>query len=81
MQIVLARLDQTQEIAKQGRIDLGERHTFRTVNVPVACIWLNDGSEDDVQSATRYAAREGYSVLCYKNEADPLARARKDIAR
>ena len=81
MQIILARLDQTQEIAKHGRVDLGERHTFCTVNVPVAVVWVNKGSEADLQKAQAYAAREGYTVLCYDGEKDPLNRARKDIAR
>lgn len=81
MQIVLARLDEGHVIEKHGRIDLGERHRFKMVDVPVSCVWLNDGTEDDAQKARAFAAQEGYSVFCYSGEADPLKRARRDIAR
>lgn len=80
MQIVLARLDEGAVIAKHGRVDLGERHTWRAVKVPVAVMWLQDGTEADRAKAEQYAAREGYRVFCYSGESDPLNRARREIA-
>ena len=80
MQIVLARLEEDQVIVAEGRIDLGQRHKFKAVHKPVACMWLNKGNGQDVQSARTFAAREGYTVFCYTGERDPLTRAKKDIA-
>lgn len=81
MQIVLARLDEGQVIAKHGRIDLGERHKFKKVDVPVSCMWINDGNEDDAKKAESYAQANGYTVFRYNGESDPLERARRDIAK
>lgn len=81
MQIVLARLDDSAELVKAGRVDLGERHTFRAVRVPASVMWTNNGTEADKAKAERFAASEGYTVLCYDGEDDPLNRARRDIAR
>jgi 7-cyano-7-deazaguanine synthase in queuosine biosynthesis len=81
MQIVLAKLNEDQIVAKAGRVDLGERHTFKTVHVPTACMWINKGTEADRAKAERFAATEGYTVFCYNGEKDPLAKAKKDIAR
>lgn len=81
MQIVLARLDETQEIEKLGRADVGECHTFRTVKVPVSCMWLKRGTKDDKARAERFATTEGYRVFCYEGEKDPLGRARRDVQK
>jgi hypothetical protein len=62
-------------------VDLGERHTFREIKRPVAVMWKNDGDESDKAKAGRYAKSEGYTVFCYTAEADPLSKARHDIAR
>lgn len=56
VQIVIAWADTDAVIAKEGRVDLGERHQFRTVIVGKACMWLNDGTDRDVVFATAYAA-------------------------
>lgn len=79
MQIVLARLDDSQEVAKIGRVDIGQAHTFRDIKVPVAVVWLNDGTDADVAEAEKFAKTEGYTVFCYEGEADPLGRAKQDI--
>lgn len=80
MQIVLARLDEEQVIEKHGRIDLGERHKFKKVAVPISCMWLRNGDESDAIKAGAYAKKNGFSVFCYdRNEENPLDRARKDI--
>lgn len=80
MQIVLARLDDDQEVVKQGRVDLGERHTFRATKRPVALMWINAGNDSDKAKAERFARSEGYTVFCYDNEAAPLDCARRDIS-
>lgn len=80
--IVLARVEQEQIIDKHGRIDLGERHTFRAVPRPVAVVWANHGGERDVKRAESFALAEGYRVLSYPaSEPDPLGRARADVMR
>jgi ribosomal protein L30E len=81
MQIVLARLDDGAEVVKAGRMDLGEQHTFRAIKVPTACMWTNNGTDADRQKAEKFAKTEGYTVLCYDGESDPLNRARRDIGR
>jgi hypothetical protein len=81
MQIVIAWAEDDQVIVKQGRIDIGERHVFKTVPKPMACMWLNNGNERDVEKARAYAAKSGHVVFCYTEEADPLATARADILK
>lgn len=81
MQIVLARLDDGAELVKAGRADLGERHTFRAIKVPASVMWTNNGTEADKVKAEKFAAAEGYTVICYDGEKDPLNRARRDIAK
>jgi len=81
MQIVLARLDDGAELVKAGRVDIGERGTFRAIKVPVAVMWVNNGTEADRSKAERFAKTEGYTVLCYNGEEAPLCRARMDIVR
>jgi hypothetical protein len=81
MQIVLARLDDSAEIVKTGRVDLGERHMYRAIKVPVAMVWLNNGTEADRAKAARYAEREGYAVFCYDADPDPIGRAKREIAK
>jgi len=80
--IVLARIETDQVIVKQGRIDIGERHTFAEVPKPVSLMWLNEGTVSDVVAAKRFASKEGYSVFTYPvTESQPLQRARKDIMK
>jgi hypothetical protein len=79
MQIVIAWTEETQEIVKIGRVDLGESHKFRTVLTPKACMWVNKGNARDLAKARVYAANEGHAVLCYENEHNPLEKAKIDI--
>jgi hypothetical protein len=81
MQIVLARLDEAQALVKRGRVDLGERNEFHSTYVPVAMMWTNNGTDADIAKAQRFAATEGYTVLCYTAEKDPLNKARADISK
>ena len=80
MQIVIAWLEDEQEIVKLGRTDVGEMHKFRTVQKPRACMWLNDGNASDAEKAAAYASSEGKSVFCYTGENNPLDRARRDVS-
>lgn len=81
MQIVIAWTEDEQVVIKHGRTDVGERHVFKTVPKPMACMWLNNGNERDVEKARAYAAQNGHVVLCYTAERDPLATARADILK
>jgi hypothetical protein len=81
MQIVLARLDDTAEIAKHGRVDVGQPHIWRTVKVPAAVMWVNNGDDVDLEKAKKFAASEGYTVFCYHGEKDPLRRAKSEIIK
>lgn len=78
--IVLAKLEDRENLIKRGRTDIGELHKFETVYIPVAVIWLNEGAHEDVAAAKVYALKNNYRVLCYPlSEADPLGRAKTDI--
>jgi len=79
MQIIIAWVEEAQELVKAGRHDLGESHKFRTVLIPRSLMWLNNGKAEDIAKAARYAESEGYSVLLYTNESDPLGRARREV--
>ena len=80
--IVLARVEQDHVVVKQGRIDLGERHTFASVDRPVAMVWLNAGDQMDVERAQAYASQNGYTVFTYPTtEPEPLQRARLDVMK
>ena len=59
--IVIAWADEDAVIAKEGRVDLGERHQFRAVIVGKSAMWLNRGTAEDVAKAEAYAARENGS--------------------
>lgn len=81
MQIVLARCEEGFEILEYGRVDLGERHKLKSIKVPKSLMWLNEGTNEDKKKADIYAKREGYTVFCYYDEDDPLARARKEVLK
>lgn len=57
MTIVLAWLDDDVAIVRQRRADLGERPETRPVKIAKACIWILDGTQDDVAAALAYADR------------------------
>jgi hypothetical protein len=66
--------------------DLGRHPRLVEQVQPKACIWLNCGTEEDVQKAKSYAAgritSQGYpgAVFTYsETEPDPLGRAKVDI--
>ena len=81
--IVIAWTTVAMEIVRERRTDLGERPELREVNVPRACVWLNEGGPADVMKAHAYAATlDGplRLVFAYEtSEPDPIARAKRDI--
>lgn len=81
MQIVIAWVEESQEIVKVGRVDLGESHKFKSVRLPKSCMWLNRGTESDVMKAKAYAAKENRTVFCYDGANDPLECARRDVQK
>ncbi len=83
-QIIIAWVEDTVEPIPDPhrRIDLGEAPRFRPARVARAARWCNEGLEVDVEAAERYAAREGYAVLCYgPEEEDATGAARRDVLR
>lgn len=81
MQIVLARIEEDFRVKELRRADMGERPIMEAVPKPVACMWLNNGSDADVAKAQAYARAEGYTVFTYKGSRDPLTQAKKDVMR
>jgi len=83
IQIVLARVVREHVLDKEGRLDLGQRHQFKEVPAAQSLMWLNEGTEQDVQKAVAYAEETGddWTVLTYRGEPDPLGRAKADVLR
>jgi len=81
MQIVIASTKPELEIIERGRTDLGERHKFKEIQIPLAMMWLNEGTEEDKEKAEDYARKNDSKVFCYYNEREPLERARRDIMK
>ena len=80
MIIVVAWSEEGREISKFGCAVIGEMHTFRTVRVPYACVWKNDGSAEDLEKAQAHAQKQGWTVYTFADScADPLGEARKLI--
>jgi len=79
MIIVLAWLVDDIEIVSTDGMDLGRSPKTRLIKVPKACVWLNKGTEKDLEKARVFAKTEGYEVFTYEKERDPLGRARRDI--
>ena len=85
--IVVAWTTEGHELEREGRIDIGERHTFRTVRVPKAVMWKNRGDEKDLAKAKAYVAQQGtpdepHYVFTYPtSERHPLERAREDVMK
>lgn len=72
-QIVLAWTDHVQEVVREGRVDLGERHRFREVTVGKSAMWLNRGSAEDLAKACAYATKEQERVA---RESDSIGTSR-----
>ena len=78
MQIVIGWTETGIEVVRSRRTDLGERPVTREVTIPKSCMWLNDGTTDDLAKARAYAASEGKRVFTYNGNADPLNAAKHD---
>lgn len=88
--IVLAWPEEESELVRAGRVDLGERATFRTVIRGKAAMWLREGTAEDIAKATLQAKRPmssgggaaGQRVFLFPTtEPDPLGKARAAIER
>jgi hypothetical protein len=70
---------------KPHRADLGEGPWMRNVVKPHACIWLNEGTPEDVDRALVYLGRErpesGLVFVFSPSEQDPLGKARECAIR
>lgn len=82
MVIVIAHTVIDREPVGSWRHDLGEHPKFIEVTRAKTAIWLNDGTEADVEKAKAYAASEDAYVFTYPtSEPDPLKRAKVDCIR
>jgi hypothetical protein len=81
--IVLARVEEDHVWdGKPYAADLGQRAGLKPVKRAVTLVWCLRGADAEMESARRFAKREGYSVLTYSpDESDPLARAKRDVLR
>jgi hypothetical protein len=80
--IVLGWVTTELEVVRARRTDLGELPDLKQVLVPKAVVWVNKGSEKDLEKAHSYAkAQKDRTVLVFtypKTEKDPLERAKKE---
>lgn len=80
--IVLARLEDDFRVVSDAGRDLGRAPKIERFHRPAAVVWLNEGDALDAQKARAFAAKEGYRVFLYPvTEREPLARAKRDVAR
>ena len=93
VQIVIAWL--VEEVRFSGKpyaADLGERPKMETVRDARACMWLNAGTEVDVEKARKYAASDvsrsstdpdatRHVFVFQKTEKDPIGRAKREVLK
>lgn len=80
-QIVVAWVDMD-GTRTTGRTVTRDLNTFpEVVAAPKAhsCLWLNDGTDEDVQKAEEYAKAQGYMVFTFTGEKNPRAKAEKMV--
>lgn len=63
VQIWLVWVEKGREVVRHRRADLGQAPLMREIDVPKAALWANHGNADDLLSAQRHAAKEGYDVV------------------
>ena len=81
-QIVLARIcsdvEATDEWTRARGDGVNPVPKLRTVQKPVAVMWLRDASESEIPRAEAFASTEGWTVVrVLSDERDPLAYAKK----
>src|SRR5271154_3617394 len=83
--IVLAWADEDFRVVRERRTDMGERPELETFRVGKSVMWLNRGTEADVEKAKVYARSEKdkeIRVFAYPtSNKDPLGTARRDVLR
>lgn len=80
--IVLARLVEDVRVKRPGRPDIGRLPSTETYLRSESVIWLNEGSESDLENAEKCCQThmKGWKVFSYPtSEKHPRARAEKDI--
>jgi hypothetical protein len=65
MQIIIAWTEETREIVRVRRSDLGELPITRPALLARACVWLLEGDASDLEKAQAYAARNDYQVYTF----------------
>lgn len=72
---------ETVVVPGQCQADLGERREMKVV-VPVAAVWMYDGTEQELARALEFVKEYGWHVFTYdESEEDPLGRAKIDVMR
>ena len=78
MQIVIAWADMG-GMRETGRLIERDRNWFPQFKPCLqghACMWLNEGTEEDLENAKRYARDNAREVFVFNGEDDPLMKAR-----
>jgi hypothetical protein len=87
--IVLAWKAEDFKVIKPGQSDIGIPAKIQKIEIGKSAIWLDRGSNEDLEKANSYANRPesiggipGTKVFTYPlSEKNPLERARKDILK
>lgn len=83
--IVLAWIVEDFKVVRERRRDLGERPEMEAILVPKAVVWLNAGTDEDVEKAKVYAAKEtDYQIAVFAyptSEREPIERAKVDVMK
>lgn len=85
--VVLAWLVPDFIVVKEGRRDLGERPTIKETVKAASVIWINKGTEVEIESAKRHIERtaKDYDQITFfvypTSERDPLGRAKADLLK
>jgi hypothetical protein len=83
--IVIAKAERT-KLVPTGQMVMRDRNYFPEFELEwegKACVWVNEGTREDLRKAEEYACREGWTVFCFlvdKSKALAIARRRVELA-
>lgn len=76
--IVLVWTEEDFRVTKERRTDLGERPEIEVFQAPKACVWLNAGTDEDLEKAKAHADTLGWQVVTFPTtEPNPIGAAKK----
>lgn len=79
--IVIAWLEESAEIVKRGRADLGESSTTRPVLVAKSALWAAEPKEGDLEKADRWVHKEHEKCGVFVYKASMRVEVAKAAAR